>query len=102
MVRTHAQTIELWPTLMAFSVAANCSYNAAKAMKHRNNIPPEYWPGIVVDAKRRRISGVNFASLVFAEARRKRVAIDGASPGRAIKQPANNRKIASLSVASSV
>ncbi|HNB29285.1 MAG TPA: hypothetical protein PLR41_20120, partial [Alphaproteobacteria bacterium] len=47
-----------WPATRSFARDAGCSALLARQWRHRNFIPPQYWPGIVAGAARRGIPTV--------------------------------------------
>lgn len=65
---THAQIINLWPSLSAFAADLAVEYGTAKAMRRRSSIPPAYWARLVEKAKARRIRGVSHEALSLAKA----------------------------------
>lgn len=60
---THADLINLWPSLTAFAADVGVGYESAKAMRRRSSIPPAYWKRMVDAARDRGIDGVNYERL---------------------------------------
>jgi len=52
-----------WPATRSFARDAGCSALLARQWRHRNFIPPQYWPGIVAGAARRGIPAIDAALL---------------------------------------
>lgn len=52
-----------WPATRSFARDAGCSALLARQWRHRNFIPPQYWPGIVAGAARRGIPTIDAALL---------------------------------------
>jgi hypothetical protein len=65
---THADFINLWPSLSAFAEDLSIQYGTAKAMRRRKSVPPVHWPAMVTGAKARKIKGVTLATLALAAA----------------------------------
>lgn len=65
---THADFINLWPSISAFADDLSIQYGTAKAMRRRNSVPPIHWPAMVSGAKARKIKGVTLATLALAAA----------------------------------
>ncbi|WP_136617028.1 MULTISPECIES: hypothetical protein [Mesorhizobium] len=63
---THADVINLWPSLTEFAADIAVEYGTAKAMRRRESIPVEYWPALIRKAEERQIAGINPASLLDA------------------------------------
>lgn len=63
---THADIINLWPSLSDFAGDLGLRYGTAKAMRRRGRIPPEYWSRLALKAQERGIAGVS--ADVLAEA----------------------------------
>lgn len=55
MVMTHADIINLWPSLSDFAADLAVGYGTAKAMRRRESIPSEYWLSAVRAAESRGI-----------------------------------------------
>lgn len=53
------EVIARWPATRFFARDAGCSALLVRQWRHRNFIPPQYWPRIVAAAGRRGISDVN-------------------------------------------
>lgn len=53
------EVIGRWPATRFFARDAGCSPLLVRQWRHRNFIPPQYWPRIVAAAARRGISDVN-------------------------------------------
>lgn len=60
---THADIINLWPSLSCFADDIDVPYVTAKAMRRRGSIPAGYWVRVVDRAKAREIPDVTFARL---------------------------------------
>lgn len=60
---THADIINLWPSLTDFASDLNVRYGTAKAMRRRGSIPPSYWHDLVKKARVRGINGVSIDAL---------------------------------------
>lgn len=67
---THADIINLWPSLSDFASDLALEYGTAKAMRRRNSIPPNHWRTIVEKADERGIDGVSYEALADAAAAR--------------------------------
>lgn len=65
---THADLINLWPSLSVFAEDIDVPYVTAKAMRRRMSIPAGYWTRMVDAASRRRICGVTLDGLAKAAA----------------------------------
>lgn len=65
---THADLINLWPSLSDFAADLSVEYGTAKAMRRRSSIPSEYWLALVKAAETREIAGVNLEALAAAVA----------------------------------
>lgn len=63
---THADIINLWPSLSQFASDLGVRYGTAKAMRRRGRIPPEYWFRLAQKAKEHGIPGVTTDSLARA------------------------------------
>lgn len=63
---THADIINLWPSLAEFAADLSVAYGTAKAMRRRKSIPATYWPAIIKAAADREIAGVTLEALVGA------------------------------------
>ena len=53
------ELIGRWPGTRHFARDAGCSALLVRQWRHRNFIPPQYWPGIVAGAQRRKIAAVD-------------------------------------------
>ena len=53
------ELIGRWPATRHFSRDAGCSPLLVRQWRHRNFIPPQYWPAIVAGAQRRKIAAVD-------------------------------------------
>jgi hypothetical protein len=53
------EVIGRWPATRHFARDAGCSALLVRQWRHRNFIPPQYWPGIVAGAQRRKIAAVD-------------------------------------------
>jgi hypothetical protein len=60
---THADLINMWPSLAAFADDIRVGYMTAKGMRRRGSIPPAYWVRVVDAASRRAIPGIDFRRL---------------------------------------
>ncbi|MFC3071512.1 hypothetical protein [Shinella pollutisoli] len=60
---THADIINLWPSLTAFAQDLGVPYVTAKAMRRRGSIPATYWVRLVDHAERRGLHGVTIRHL---------------------------------------
>lgn len=60
---THADLINLWPTIVAFAGDIGVNYEAAKGMRRRGSVPSGYWRAMVVAARERGIEGVTYERL---------------------------------------
>lgn len=65
---THADIINLWPSLSDFAADLSVGYGTAKAMRRRSSIPPEYWMNVVRAAEARSLDGVTLEALAAAVA----------------------------------
>ena len=65
---THADLINLWPSLSEFGADLSIEYGTAKAMRRRSSIPPEYWLAMVRSADARGIAEVTLEALAAAVA----------------------------------
>jgi hypothetical protein len=65
---THADIINLWPSLTDFAADLSVEYGTAKAMRRRGSIPSEYWLAVVRKAESREIDGVTLEALAAAVA----------------------------------
>lgn len=65
---THAEIINLWPSLSDFATDISVAYGTAKAMRRRSSIPPEYWLSAARSAEERAIAGVTLEVLAAAVA----------------------------------
>lgn len=65
---THADLINLWPSLSEFAADLSVEYGTAKAMRRRSSIPSEYWLVVVRSAETREIDGVTLEALAAAVA----------------------------------
>jgi len=63
---THADIINLWPSLSDFAADLSIEYGTAKAMRRRGSIPSEYWLALVRCAERRNINDVTLEALAKA------------------------------------
>lgn len=63
---THADIINLWPSLSEFADDLSVAYGTAKAMRRRASIPPMYWTCIVRKAGERGFEGVTLEALAEA------------------------------------
>jgi len=66
---THADIINLWPSLAVFAEDVAVHYGTAKAMRRRGSIPAELWVLVVDGAANRGIEGITFESLARPIAR---------------------------------
>lgn len=66
---THADIINLWPSLSDFAEDLGIQYGTAKAMRRRGAIPSEYWLTATTAAEARNIVGVTLEALASAVAR---------------------------------
>lgn len=64
---THAQIIDLWPSLSAFAADLGVQYGTAKAMRRRGSIPATYWAAVVSKAALRGVRGVTLQALAEAK-----------------------------------
>lgn len=53
------EVIARWPATRSFARDAGCSAPLVRQWRHRNFIPPQYWPAILAGAGRRGIGGVD-------------------------------------------
>jgi hypothetical protein len=60
---THADIINLWPSLSAFAEDIGVPYVTAKAMRRRGSIPSGYWTQVVKCASDRLICNVSLERL---------------------------------------
>lgn len=60
---THADLINLWPSLAAFADEIGAQYETAKAMRRRGSIPSGYWVRVVEAARSRGLDEVSFERL---------------------------------------
>ncbi|MDX3929197.1 MAG: hypothetical protein QHC90_25775 [Shinella sp.] len=60
---THADLINLWPSLTAFADDIGVPYVTAKAMRRRGSIPAPYWLLAVSRADERGLEGVTLERL---------------------------------------
>jgi hypothetical protein len=60
---THADLINLWPSLSDFASDIGVGYESAKAMRRRSSIPCGYWKYMVEAASRRGLHEVSFVRL---------------------------------------
>lgn len=65
---THADLINLWPSISEFAADLSVEYGTAKAMRRRSSIPSEYWLAVVRSAEARGIVGVSLEALAAAVA----------------------------------
>lgn len=65
---THAEIINLWPTVAVFAADIGAQYETAKAMKRRSVIPARYWVRLVEKAEQRNFQPVNLEILANAAA----------------------------------
>lgn len=65
---THADIINLWPSLSDFAFDLSIEYGTAKAMRRRNSIPPNHWRLLVERASARGLGGVTYEALASAVA----------------------------------
>ena len=65
---THADLINLWPSLTLFAEDLGVPYVTAKAMRRRQSIPAGYWSRVVECAVSRNIEGVTLEALAEAVA----------------------------------
>lgn len=56
---TFREVIGRWPATRFFARDAGCSPLLVRQWRHRNFIPPQYWPRIVSAAARRGMAEVN-------------------------------------------
>jgi hypothetical protein len=66
---THADLINLWPSLASFAEDLGVQYVTAKAMRRRESIPAGYWLQMIDCASRREIEGVTLDALARAAAK---------------------------------
>lgn len=71
MFHSHKTIIDAWPDLHSFAVDIEATYEAAKQMRRRENIPSEYWSSAVAGAERRKIDGVTLERLADIAASRR-------------------------------
>ncbi len=71
-IRNHAQIISLWPSSFAFAHDVGAARDAGRLMRHRNNIPPDYWLPTVEAAKRRGMPFITLSLLMQTRKPRKR------------------------------
>lgn len=62
--------IARWPNTRAFARDAGCSPTLVRQWRHRDSVPPRYWPRIVEGAARRGIILVDLKLLAHLAARR--------------------------------
>lgn len=60
---THADLINLWPSLSDFAEDIGVSYETAKAMRRRSSVPGRYWKTMVDRAAERTLDGVSLEAL---------------------------------------
>lgn len=65
---THADIINLWPSLAEFAADLSVEYGTAKAMRRRSSIPPKYWPAVVTKSSERDIEGITAEALMHGAA----------------------------------
>lgn len=65
---THADLINLWPSLGAFAGDIAVEYETAKAMRRRSSIPSGYWKIMTDRARDRALVGVTLEALAIAAA----------------------------------
>ena len=65
---THAQIIDLWPSLAEFAGDISVQYGTAKAMRRRSRVPDEYCIALVRAAETRGLKGVSLEALAEAVA----------------------------------
>jgi hypothetical protein len=65
---THADLINLWPSLSAFAEDLGVQYVTAKAMRRRVSVPAGYWLRMIECAETRGIEGVTLDVLARAAA----------------------------------
>jgi len=63
---THADLINLWPSLTVFAEDLRVRYVTAKAMRRRQSIPAAYWSRVVECAAARGIDGITLEVLADA------------------------------------
>lgn len=63
--------IARWPNTRAFARDAGCSPTLVRQWRHRDSVPPRYWPRIVEGAVRRGIVLVDLKLLAQLAARRR-------------------------------
>lgn len=80
---THANLIDLWPSLSAFADDMGIPYGTAKAMRRRNSIPSSYWALAVSKAQSRGIRNVSLEALTAAVAAKARPDVFGSIPEKA-------------------
>ena len=71
MFHSHKSIIDAWPDLHAYAVDIQATYEAAKQMRRRENIPSEYWADAVAGASKRGIEGVTLERLAAIAASRR-------------------------------
>lgn len=64
--------IARWPNTRAFARDAGCSPTLVRQWRHRDSVPPRYWPKIVEGALRRGIVPVDLKLLAQLAAARAR------------------------------
>ncbi|MCF1449414.1 hypothetical protein GOZ83_10715 [Agrobacterium vitis] len=65
---THADIINLWPSIAEFARDIGASYETAKAMRRRSSIPAGYWVRVVESSQYRHFQEVSFPTLAEAAA----------------------------------
>lgn len=60
---THADIIDLWPSIGHFAADIGIGYEAAKAMRRRGSIPSGYWVRVVSAAADRELAGITYRYL---------------------------------------
>ncbi|NSY10808.1 hypothetical protein G6L14_02105 [Agrobacterium vitis] len=65
---THADIINLWPSIAEFARDIGAPYETAKAMRRRSSIPAGYWVRVVDSASWRAFEAVSLSALAEAAA----------------------------------
>lgn len=53
MIQSHADIIDLWPSIAKFADDIGCKYVTAQVARHRKSIAPRRWPAVVAAAHQR-------------------------------------------------
>jgi hypothetical protein len=67
-MRRHREVIELWPTRAEFARELGVAYQTARQWYARDNIPANYWPGVVSSAAARGLRQVTVELLLAIKA----------------------------------